>query len=97
MITLTADDGASFQITGDNVVRIRRITDGEAKFARTRIDWVSLKFAREEPPAVASLVKAENSKLAQLASPDGSPIWFDCRLAKGPVGLIPMKRGAEAA
>ncbi|WP_244070452.1 hypothetical protein [Bradyrhizobium sp. Ce-3] len=85
MITLTADDGASFQINGDSVVRIRRTTEGEATFAKTHIDWVTLKFAREDPSAVADLVGAENSKLAELPSPDGSPVWFDCRLAKGPV------------
>lgn len=89
MITLTADDGASFQISGVDVVRVRRTTVGEAKFARTHVDWVTLKFAREEPSAVASMVRAENPKLAELPSPDGSPIWFDCRLAKGPVWFGP--------
>jgi hypothetical protein len=99
MITLTADDGASFEIDGESVMRIRRTVSGEANIAKTRLDWVTLKFAREEPAAVANLVQAENPKLAQLPSPDGSPIWFDCRLAKGPVwfdrnGAKPLTKSA---
>lgn len=85
MIKLTADDGASFEIEAANVVRIRRTVAGEANVAKTRIDWVTIKFAREDPSSVANMVRAENPKLAELPGPDGSPIWFNGPLAKGPV------------
>jgi len=94
MIELTATDGAPTHIIGSSVVRIRGVNDGEADepSARTRIDWVSLAFVREEAADVAGKVAAELPSLACFALPNHAPVWVNGMGVIGPVRTVPSER-----
>jgi hypothetical protein len=89
VIDITGPDGKPDKISGDKVVRLRRAwSDESTPPAKTHIDWVTLKFAQEEAPGLALKVAQENKNFAQLALPTGEPVWFDAKVASGPVRII---------
>lgn len=90
MIDIVGPDGKPDKISGDRVVRLRRAwSDESTPPAKTHIDWVTLKFAQEEASSLALKVAQENKNLARLALPTGEPVWFDAKVAAGPVRIIP--------
>lgn len=89
MIDIIGPDGKPDQITGDRVVRLRRAwSDESTPPAKTHIDWLTLKFAQEEATSLAAKVAQENKNLAQLKLPTGEPVWFDAKVAAGPIRII---------
>src|SRR5437764_4356771 len=90
MISLTAPDGKPVQIEGTRVIRIRAaIPDEGLPISNTRIDWINIEFVQEAAAAAAHQVGLENRNLAQLALPNGQPVWFDARQAAGPIRIFP--------
>jgi hypothetical protein len=89
MIDIVGPDGKPDQITGERVVRLRRAwSDESTPPANTHIDWVTLKFAQEEASSLAAKVAKENKNIAQLKLPTGEPVWFDAKVAAGPVRIV---------
>jgi hypothetical protein len=66
-------------------VRIRRAWKGEGAGAKTRIDWPQLQLVKDDPQAVASAIKPELASLRELKLPDGTPVWFNAKEARGPL------------
>jgi hypothetical protein len=90
VIDIVGPDGKADQISGDRVVRLRRAwSDESTPPAKTHIDWVTLKFALEEASSLALKVAQENKNFAKLALPTGEPVWFDAKVAAGPVRIVP--------
>jgi len=98
MIKLTAPDGSESRLDGSEVVRVRRATHEEdtTGISKTRVDWVELMMVREEPDAVAALVRTELNSLAELALPDGSPVWFNAKKVDARCDLSLLKRRVGA-
>lgn len=94
MITLTAPNGEQINIAGSLVKRARRAIAGESlrEGARTRIDWVEMLLVREPIEMVAAAVQAELATFTRVTSRDGSKIWFNGRLATGPLILTPSQK-----
>jgi hypothetical protein len=89
MITLTAPDGSKVTIDGKLVVRARRTVSGENSAGGTRIDWPDMQLVKEPIDHVGPLIKAELATFTSVTSRDGSRIWFDGKIAAGPVRLTP--------
>lgn len=88
MISLTLSDGSPVQLLARRVARIRRALPGDGDpLAKTRIDCVDLLLVIELPDYVAAVVGEKLPTLAELALPDGSPVWFDAEKASGPLPL----------
>ncbi|GAU85694.1 hypothetical protein [Bosea sp. BIWAKO-01] len=88
MISLTLSDGSPVQLLPRRVARIRRAVPGDGDpQAKTRIDCVDVLLVVELPDYVAAVVGEKLPTLAELALPDGSPVWFDAEKASGPLPL----------
>jgi hypothetical protein len=92
MINLTAPDGSNVAVDGTLVVRARRTVRGEAVGAKTRIDWPDMQFVQEGIEVVAPRIAAELSTFTSLTSRDGSQIWFNGKVATGPIRLLPSEQ-----
>jgi hypothetical protein len=87
-IILTAEDSGPIHLKTSEIERIRRMTDSErdAHDATTRIDYAHTVYAKEQPENVALLVAANGvPTLGRLLLPNGWPVWFDARKARGPL------------
>ena len=91
MIALTTRDGGTVNVSGHLVKRARRAIDGEdlKGGVRTRIDWVEMLLVREPIEEVAIAVQRELPTFTCVTSRDGSKIWFNGKLAAGPLALTP--------
>src|SRR6478735_12817819 len=94
MISLTLSDGSQVQVLARRVARIRRAVPGDGDpLAKTRIDCVDVLLVIELPDYVAAVVGEKLPTLAELALPDGSPVWFDAEKASGPLPLDSRHQG----
>ncbi len=92
-IILKAPNGTEARILGSKVARIRASFPEENEpSANTRIDWVGLAFAQEDAKTVADLVKIKLASLAQLALPNGKPVWFNAKIVDGPIRTTRFER-----
>jgi hypothetical protein len=103
-MTLTRADGRNTQLTLDSIFRIRGLLDFERRqhAASTRIDCGFILYVREAPEAVAARlqpVSGRASRFGRLIAPNGTPIWFQGRLAQGPlpVSALDRKNGIMSA
>lgn len=94
MISLTLSDGSQVQVLARRVARIRLAVPGDGDpLAKTRIDCVDVLLVIELPDYVAAVVGEKLPTLAELALPDGSPVWFDAEKASGPLPLDSRHQG----
>jgi len=92
MATFTRTDGATLNIPGNTVKRIRRTVNGEDSVANTRIDAAVTSYVLESVGEVAQSVQNENTNFTHLNSKDGSAIWFDATKAMGPLEITEQMR-----
>jgi hypothetical protein len=92
MIKLSASDGSEASIDGKFVQRIRQTVSGEDPDAQTRIDWAIMSLVKESPDQVARLVKEELPSLAALTALEGRRVWFNAKLAVGPLPVTPTQK-----
>jgi hypothetical protein len=89
MINLTGPDGSRVAIDGSLVVRARRTVTGENPAAKTRIDWPDMQLVKEPIDEVGPLIRTELVTFTTVTARDGSKIWFNGKLAAGPISLTP--------
>lgn len=87
MATFTRTDGASLNIPGNTVQRVRRTVHGEDSIANTRIDAAVTSYVTESVSDVAQRVQAENANFTHLNSRDESEIWFNATKVVGPLEI----------
>jgi len=96
MITLTAPDGSQVSIDAKLVLRARRTISGENsdenEGAQTRIDWAIMSLVRESISQASALIKVDLPSFTALTGRDGSEIWFNAKLAVGPLPITPSQR-----
>jgi hypothetical protein len=104
IMTLTRADGSNTQLTLDSIFRIRGLLDFERRqyAASTRIDCGYILYVRETPEEVSARLKpvpGRPSRFGRLIAPNGTPIWFQGRLAQGPlpVSALDRKNGIMSA
>lgn len=92
MIELTAPNNSKTLVDGRRVHRIRASLPSEGPQVRTRIEWTVLSLVKESLDEVVPLVQAVLPSLTALTGLDNAKIWFDARLAVGPLPVIPQYR-----
>lgn len=104
VMTLTRADGRNTQLTVDSIVKIRGLLEFERRLhaASTWIDCGIILYVRETPEEVAACLKPAPGRLrrfGRLIAPNGLPVWFQGRLARGPlpVSALDRKNGIMSA
>jgi hypothetical protein len=97
IMTLTRADGIKIQIRLNSIVRIRELLEFERRIhaASTRIDCGCILYVRESAEEVAMRTRPAGgrpNRFGKLVAPNGSPIWFQGRLAQGPLPVSTLDR-----
>ncbi|MBP1858315.1 hypothetical protein [Rhizobium herbae] len=92
MISLTLPNGVSVQIEPADVLRIRHEVPDLYAGCNTRIDTTKIFRVIENASAVADMVRPFLPTMRELKLPGGQPVWFNAKMAEGPVYMGPLER-----